>query len=256
MHAPFAYLHCVDGQFKPFSPTGAPPPLSSKKVVCHDHSSTPWSSISHCTPSPTSHHNHNCLHHKREVSQQLPQSKNIHNAQTACEDLVQPNSQLPVNIFLTFLTICSYFFKWHPSHKKDHHQNQLGGLTCKWKKKNRVHRCFDFFFSLKCKKSTEYFYTSQQVPRRYLEGLCAGGVRNWILTSYQPRRVISDWSESVTSKCTFQNSSHDYVNLLSSRLYKINAYTNNTKHTSTNIKTNFQRDSHSNSNIAFVKKSL
>ena len=49
-HSPCIYLHCVDGQFKLFSPTGAPPPLSSKKVACHDHRSTPWSPISHHHP--------------------------------------------------------------------------------------------------------------------------------------------------------------------------------------------------------------
>ena len=36
-------------------------------------------------------------------------------------------------------------------------------------------------------------------------------VSNWILTSSQPQRFTSEQSNSVTSKCTFQNSSHIYI---------------------------------------------
>lgn len=59
-------------------------------------------------------------------------------------------------------------------------------------------------------------------------------VSNWILTFYQPQRVTSGQSISVTSRCTFQNLSSPNQSLHKQKIrYK------STKHTYTNIKHNF-----------------
>ena len=70
-------------------------------------------------------------------------------------------------------------------------------------------------------------------------------VSNRILTSCQPHRVTSGWSNFVTRKCTFPNA-HGvlcviFENPLSSQINRINPYTNMKEkvHVYTNIKHNF-----------------
>ena len=72
---------------------------------------------------------------------------------------------------------------------------------------------------------------------------------NLILMSCQPHRVTSGQSNSGHSKCTFLNSSHIYINPLSSQstksisvksIYKINHFAN-IKHTYTNIRHKFSK---------------